>query len=162
MLCLLERREGKTCNDLDLRCSSGKPLKAFHFEYYSDISDARIQCLLRVTTKDGIKCDHYFTYEIDLQQQTTMLKILNNRCSPVNFAGITMGIVAATFLIGCLIILLVKTHNIIQDKREFAKFDEERKNMTTYNYESPIYNSPIRKYELPNSIKNEEVEMNSL
>lgn len=91
-----------------------------------------------------------------------MLKILDNRCTPVNFAGITLTIVAATFLIGCLIILLVKVHNIVQDKREFARFDEERKNMTTYNFESPIYNSPIRKYELPTSIKNEEAQMNSL
>lgn len=73
-----------------------------------------------------------------------------------------MAIVAATFLIGCLMIVLLKVHNVIQDKREFAKFDEERKNMTTYNYESPIYNSPIRKYDIPSAIKNEEMEMNSL
>lgn len=163
--CLLDRREGNTCNDLDQRCSSGNTstdVRPFHFEYFNDISDASIQCLLRVTTKDGSKCDHRFTYVIDPQQQTTMLKILDNRCTPVNFAGITMAIVAATFLIGCLMIVLLKVHNVIQDKREFAKFDEERKNMTTYNYESPIYNSPIRKYDIPSAIKNEEMEMNSL
>lgn len=151
------------CADLEKRCSpANTTAKPFLYEFYNDISDASIQCLLRITTKDDIKCDHRFTYEIDLTKQTTMLKILNNRCTPVNVAGITIFIVSATFLIGCLVILLVKIHNIIQDKREFAKFDEERRNMTKYNYESPIYNSPIRKYDIPNLIKNEELEMNSL
>lgn len=162
--CLLDRRDGRPCNDLDYRCSGGNEslIKPFNFGYLNDISDASIQCLLRITTKDGIKCDHRFTYEIDPQQQTTMLKIQDFRCTPVNYAEITIAIVAGTFLLGCLVILFLKVHNIIQDKREFAKFDEERKNMTTYNYESPIYNSPIRKYEMPDSINTDEVDMNSL
>lgn len=162
--CLLDRREGKICNDLDFRCSGGNSssIKPFNFGYFNDISDASIQCLLRTTTKDGIKCDHHFTYEIDPKLQTTMLKIHDYRCTPVNYAGITLSIVLATFLIGCLIILMIKVHNVIQDKREYAKFDEERKNNTTYVDESPLYKPPITTYELPSSLKNADTEMNSL
>lgn len=161
--CLLDRREGRPCIDLDYRCSGGNAssIKPFDFGYFSDISDASVQCLLRITTKDGIKCDHHFTYDIEPQQQTTVLKILDNHCTPVNVVGISVTIVAITFLIGCLIILLIKVHNVIQDEREYAKFHEEVK-LNMFNNVSPIYNSPIRKYELPSSLKNDEVERNSL
>lgn len=164
MQCLLDRREGKICNDMDIRCSGGNAssIKPFNFGYFSDISNARIQCLLRTTTKEGIKCDHYFTYDVDPKQQSTLLKILDNRCEPVNYAGITLAIVLTTFLIGCLIILLVKVHNVIQDKREYAKFDEERKNNTTYVNESPLYKPPITTYQMPNSLKTTDLEMSSL
>lgn len=38
---------------------------------------------------------------------------------------------------------------MISDRREFARFDQERREQTMYRFESPIYKSPVTSYEVP-------------
>lgn len=58
-------------------------------------------------------------------------------------------IILFTFLAGIAVLLLVKCNIMISDRREFARFDQERREQTMYRFESPIYKSPVTSYEVP-------------
>jgi hypothetical protein len=96
-------------------------------------------------------CEYKFTYELD-ENRDTNLRIENKTCPPTNIAAISIiGVIIATFLIGLLVILLVKCNMYLADKREYAKFEKERLEHTQYLNQSPLYKSPISIYKNPNS-----------
>lgn len=47
--------------------------------------------------------------------------------------------------------MFIKFNMFLADKREFAKFEEERKQQTEYKFESPIYKSPVTTFRNPQS-----------
>jgi len=57
---------------------------------------------------------------------------------PLPVLGIVLGVIAGIVLIGLLLLLIWKCLTIIHDKREYAKFEQERANskwplVSTYN-----------------------------
>lgn len=158
--CLLERREGMECIDLKTRCSSKDGIE-FSTSFVDDMSDFPIQCMLRIISKDGQPCEHHFTYQVDSSDSVSRLTIHDHQCTVIN-AGLAFGVgMLATFLIGCFVILFVKVYGVIQDRRECAKFEQEQQQMTKYEFQSPIYNSPVRTYEIPRCLSVEENKMES-
>lgn len=116
--------------------------------------DADILCIARVRYDENTVCEYKFTYELD-ENQKTNIHIEDTNCPPTNVAMFSIiGIIIATFLIGLLVIMIVKVNMFIADKREFAKFEEERKNQTEYKFESPLYKSPITQFRNPQSSEN--------
>jgi integrin beta 1 len=92
---------------------------------------------------DDTVCEYKFTYDGE-GTDATNIAIANAPCPPVNVAAYSIvGIIIATFLLGLIILMVVKVNMTLADKREFAKFEEERKQHTEYICESPIYKSPI-------------------
>lgn len=111
--------------------------------------------MVRITDTEGAQCDYHFAYVVNSESQS-YLRILNGDCTKLNVATITWMIVLVTFLIGLMFIGLVKVHNVVQDKREFAKFEKERLNQTQYEFQSPLYRSPVSQYEMPqNTFQND-------
>lgn len=111
-------------------------------------------CIARVRYDDNTVCEYKFTYELN-EKSETMLRIEDTNCPPVNIAAYSIvGIVIATLLIGILVILIIKVNIYYADKREFAKFEEERANQTEYKFESPIYRSPVTTFRNPQSNQN--------
>lgn len=99
---------------------------------------------------DDTVCEYKFTYE--LEGWDTSIRIADASCPPVNVAAYSIiGIIIATFLIGLLILMFIKFNMFLADKREFAKFEEERKQQTEYKFESPIYKSPVTTFRNPQS-----------
>jgi hypothetical protein len=45
--------------------------------------------------------------------------------------------------------MVIRFNMFLADKREFAKFDQERKDQTEYKFESPIYKSPVSTFRNP-------------
>lgn len=108
-----------------------------------DPTDASIQCIARVRYKEESVCEYKFTYEIGEDFETN-IRIASAACPPVNVAAYSIvGIIIATFLIGFLILMIVKVNIYLAEKREFAKFEDERNAQTEYQFESPIYKSPV-------------------
>jgi hypothetical protein len=117
--------------------------------YRLDRADANIQCIARVRYDDETVCEYKFTY--DQEGDETNLSIADAKCPPVNVAAYSIiGIIIATFLLGFIILMVVKVNMYYADKREFAKFEEERL-QTEYKYESPIYKSPVTIFRNPQS-----------
>lgn len=159
--CLLERNEWKNCTDLDERCTAKDGTK-FYYEFASDISDSKIQCITRFTSSEGVQCDKRFTYEINDQSESS-LRILIAECKKGLSIGSVFGIgIMSTLLLGILLILLIKFVNYTRDKREFAKFEEDKNQNTEYALQSPLYNSPIRTYQMPVELSGSAFEMNRL
>jgi protocadherin alpha len=68
----------------------------------------------------------------------------------VNYAAYGLGaVVISTFLLGMIILCVIKINIMIADKREYAKFEEERKQTEYMINESPLYKSPVTKFENP-------------
>lgn len=113
-------------------------------------TDANIICIARVNYDEDV-CEYKFTYDLDENRQTK-LRIENSKCPPLGVAKISIiAIILGTFLIGLLILLIVRCNMYIADKREYAKFEEERQKHTLYLNESPLYKSPITHFRNPNS-----------
>lgn len=143
-------------------CSS-ETNSTFDFEIVKEIPISNISCIVRINDEEGRPCEHRFTYKVDAQQQS-YLKVFINSCQYINVGATGAIIVVATFLLGCFILVAIKTWNSVQDKREFARFETERQNQTTYQFESPLYNSPNRRYEVPPELfaEDRDMEMKSL
>jgi len=117
--------------------------------------DAPIQCIARVRYDEDTICEYKFTYDSEENGETDII-IGETTCPPVNVAAYgIIGIIILTFLIGLIIILAVKINIYIADKREFAKFEEERKMQNVTN-ENPIYKSPVSIFYNPQITTSEE------
>lgn len=159
--CLLDRNEFKNCTDLDERCTAKDGTK-FYYEFVDDISDSKIQCLIRFTSNEGVQCDKKFTYLIN-EQTESFLRILTSECKKGLSVGSVFAItIITTLVLGILLIMLIKLVNYTRDKREFARFEEEKNKLTNYSTQSPIYNSPIRSYQMPPELSGSAFEMNRL
>lgn len=100
---------------------------------------------------DDTVCEYKFTYVVEEDAETNIL-IADASCPPVNVAAYSIiGVVIATFLLGFIILMVIKVNMYLVDKREFAKFEEEQKAQTEYKFESPIYKSPITEFRNPQS-----------
>jgi protocadherin alpha len=98
---------------------------------------------------DEVSCDYHFTYSVDEDQQT-ILKIQDIRCPPINEAGLYLGLTfLVTMILGLAMIMAYKIKITVDDRRAFAAFEEEQRNRTKYEMESPLYKSPITKFSMP-------------
>lgn len=159
--CLLDRNEFKNCSDVDARCRAKDGTKFYH-EFVDDISDSKVQCVIRYTSKEDVQCDKKFTYQIN-EQTESLLRILASECKKGLSVGSVFAItILTTLVLGILLILLIKLVNYTRDKREFARFEEEQKNNKNYSLNNPIYNSPIRSYQIPPELSSSSFEMNRL
>ncbi|XP_038222771.1 integrin beta-nu [Zerene cesonia] len=114
-----------------------------------------IPCILR-RLEDGLECEYRYTYNAAVQSMISMeIVIRSKECSQPTTAKImTSAIItmACVILGGIIIILGVKSAQIVSDRRAYAKFlqeaQESRKNMQELN---PLYISPISEFTLPES-----------
>lgn len=150
--CTINRRLGHECLDYDEKCSRNGML--YKSEFYDNISDAKIICIARIRYDDDTVCEYKFTYDLDEKLETN-IRIEDTTCPPVNVAAYSIiAVIIATFLIGFLILMIIKFNMYLADKREFAKFEEEQKNQTLYKFESPIYKSPVTTFRNPQNAQN--------
>lgn len=159
--CLLDRNEFNNCTDLEERCMAKDGTK-FYYEFVDDISQSKVQCTIRFTTGEGVQCDKKFTYRINELSESSLL-VLRSECKKGLSVGSVFAItIVTTVVLGILLILLIKLVNYTRDKREFARFEEEKNKHTEYSLQSPIYNSPIRTYQMPAELSGSAFEMNRL
>lgn len=119
--------------------------------YLSFLTDANIICIARVRYDEDTVCEYKFTYDLDENGETN-IRIEDTSCPPTNVAAISIiAVIIATFLIGFLILLICKCQMYFADKREFAKFEEERKKYLQAANENPLYKSPITTFRNPHS-----------
>jgi len=120
-------------------------------------TDAPIKCIVRTVDSDGIKCEHQFTYIVDNLSQS-YLRIQVNPCKPINVALLSGMIFLVTFFAGLAALIVYKCWTNFIDRKEYAKFEEERAVFTEYKYESPIYKSPVTTFINPKLLA-EEIEL---
>uniref|UniRef100_A0A1B0DC03 Integrin beta n=1 Tax=Phlebotomus papatasi TaxID=29031 RepID=A0A1B0DC03_PHLPP len=149
VLCLIHRYEGEECQNVKELCSS-KDGHEYHYEFIQRQPDvSEIRCVVNTKHKSdpNITCRHEFVYDNTMDGET-FLKILHRNCQPVNAGFISLMVFIATVIVGLFTALVIKCHNIVQDRREWAKFEEERQN-TQYHELNRIYKTPITKFEVP-------------
>ncbi|CAH4035475.1 unnamed protein product [Pieris brassicae] len=148
VLCNLNNNCNETCSIGGLNYTVSQRL-----DEDAKIND--IPCILR-REEDGLECEYKYTYNAAEQAMISMEIIIRSKmCSQPTTAKIMMSAIitmACVILGGIIIILAVKSAQIVSDRRAYAKFvqeaQESRKNMQELN---PLYISPISKFTLPES-----------
>lgn len=143
---MILRKQQKDCDNVSDVCR-GADNREYIAEFFNDISDSNVQCIIRLPTEEDEQCEHTYTYRIDHIKQT-QIRIVLNPCKPVNVAFFALGLILMTVLLGLVVIIVLKTTWTIKDRREYAKFEEDRKKDYSYNM-SPIYKSPVTYYNVP-------------
>lgn len=97
--------------------------------------------------RDDDDCMFYFAYEystnIVLAQRT-------KECpEPVNVLAIVLGVVCGIVAVGLALLLIWKLFTTIHDRREYAKFEKERKNAKWDTGENPIYKQATSTFKNP-------------
>ncbi|VVC94015.1 unnamed protein product [Leptidea sinapis] len=104
--------------------------------------------------EDGMECEYRYTYKAAAQAMIAMdIVIRYKECfQPTSAKIVTSALItmACVILGGVVIILAVKSAQIVSDRRAYAKFlqeaEESRKHMQELN---PLYISPISEFRLP-------------
>ncbi|KAF5291452.1 hypothetical protein FQR65_LT01763 [Abscondita terminalis] len=111
-------------------------------------------CYLPRHEKDGglFICDTQFRYEIKDNAQVELE--INENCGKSVQAGAVIGIIVGAVLgIGIMLIIAYKSKLMYADRKEYVRFLEETKQSKMLE-ENPLYNSPIRMYEMPRELQN--------
>lgn len=150
--CMILRKQQKDCANLSDICRDSYN-QEFIAEFFTDISDDEVKCIIRLPTGDDEQCDHQYTYRIDHIRQS-QIKIVFNECKRIGTAFFALGLVITTILLGLVVVVVLKATWVIQDRREYAQFVKNREKENSFNM-SPIYKSPITTYKVPQYIDNE-------
>lgn len=111
-----------------------------------------LRCLVRITDKEGLPCDHYFRYNADVENE---LIIQMSFCTPVDKAKVGIFIFIATILLGLLGLLWWKCLTMYKDKQELLRFQKEVESYGMSTNLNPIYKDPIRKYSIPKTYEDD-------
>ncbi|XP_053673915.1 integrin beta-nu [Anopheles nili] len=141
--CAVNEMNDLPCQDLDNRCR--EKIGLYTIELVTS-NDASLNCTFRFSNDENT-CDYKYSYEL-AQNHQTVLKIQRFECKAINF--LTAGIsIAVSIILGGLVLLMSYRVKIMYDDRKmFAKFEQERQD-TVYQMESPLYKSPITKFQVP-------------
>lgn len=116
-------------------------------------SGTQDNCLTRYKLDDQT-CEAHYTYKA--QNGVMKVAVTKNECWKTLPAAASIGIIiGAVLAVGALGILIYKIRITIKDREEYKKFLIEKEQFSTMQNENPIYNSPIRKYELPEEFEME-------
>ncbi|XP_014371392.2 integrin beta-nu [Papilio machaon] len=117
--------------------------------------ESETSCILRVD-ENGLECEYAYTYYAGVQAMIAMeIVIRSKECYQPTSARImtsALVIMACVIAAGIVVIMGVKSAQVVSDRRAYAKFvqeaQESRKNMQELN---PLYISPISEFRLPDS-----------
>ena len=94
--------------------------------------------------KDVDDCCFYFTYSVNGNSEAAVHVVETpERPTGPDIIPTVAGVVAGILLIGLALLLIWKLLMIIQDRREFAKFEKEKMNAKWDTGENPIYKSAV-------------------
>lgn len=115
------------------------------------------------STEDAHMCEHRFGYRVADDdnydgggvRRISHLRIVRQECgAPLSAAVVGAGIVLATFLLGFVALMGFKLVTVVQDRREFARFEKQLQQTKYEMGMSPLYRSPNRFYEVPLVVRN--------
>lgn len=109
-------------------------------------------CIVR-TVQDFTVCTIPYVYQFN-KDNTVLLKTGQKVCrTPTHVAFVPGLIIGAIFILGLILLLIWKCWIAIQDKREYAKFEEERKRTVYALQQNPIYRPATTAYMVPSMYK---------
>ncbi|KAG7198720.1 hypothetical protein KM043_001711 [Ampulex compressa] len=109
-------------------------------------------CFVR-TIKDRTICTTPYLYEFQ-RDNTVLLKIAEKTCRTAMHAAVIPGLLfAAVVLVGIVSLLIWKCWTLMRDKREFAKFEKERKKTVYALDENPLFKPATSRFRVPSMYK---------
>ncbi|XP_028290114.1 integrin beta-1-like isoform X1 [Gouania willdenowi] len=132
----------KDCNDFNL-------IKVKTRDKLPQPNDASYP-VMHCKERDANDCWFYYTFAINnnTEKEVHVVDALDCPAGP-DIVPIIAGVVVGIVLIGLALLLIWKLLMIIQDRREFAKFEKEKQNAKWDTQENPIYKSPINQFQNP-------------
>ncbi|XP_073961601.1 integrin betanu subunit [Choristoneura fumiferana] len=122
----------------------------------ADIEDSdAVSCILRVE-ENSMECEYRYTYSTSTKEMVAMEIIIRaKQCSQLTSARLMTSaliIMACVVAGGIMVIMGVKSAQIVSDRRAYAKFIQEAEESRLNTQElNPLYISPISEFRLPDS-----------
>jgi len=111
----------------------------------SIVDDPQVRKMCRSTDDD--ECMFYYAYEYN---SNIVYAQRTKECpEPVDILAIVLGVVLGIVFIGLALLLIWKLLTTIQDRRELASFEKERKNAKWDTGENPIYKQATSTFKNP-------------
>ncbi|KAL6254269.1 hypothetical protein P5V15_014884 [Pogonomyrmex californicus] len=111
-------------------------------------------CFVR-TIQDRTVCTIPYIYEFQTDKSVT-LKIANKMCRTLMHAAFIPGIIfGAVLLLGIIGLLTWKSWTSIQDRKEYAKFEQEQQKTVYALEENPLFRPAISRFRVPSIYKDE-------
>jgi protocadherin alpha len=99
--------------------------------------------------RNADNCNAYFRYNYYAEEQVEALKTASDCPEPVNILPIIIGVIVGIILIGLALLLIWKICVTLHDRREFARFENERENALWEAGQNPIYKQATSTYQNP-------------
>ncbi|KAF7269813.1 integrin beta-PS-like [Rhynchophorus ferrugineus] len=102
-----------------------------------------------------VEDDCTIQFEYSYVGKSLVLKAENKKTcpEPPNILGWIIGIVTSTILAGILTLIIWKVLTTLHDKREYAKFEQERQKLQWHRHENPLYNPATTTFSNPQYTK---------
>ncbi|KAK7001252.1 Integrin beta-3, partial [Halocaridina rubra] len=117
-------------------------------ELPTDNKDKNVRVCTLVDNEDD--CVIHFTYQYNGSTTNYTICILKEKNCPIKRLNVVLlGVICAVVAIGLLTLILWRIFATLQDRRELAKFEEERKRAQYNSEDNPLYRNPVRLFHNP-------------
>ncbi|XP_058062590.1 integrin beta-nu [Anopheles bellator] len=142
--CAVQTKNDLFCEDFDMRCR--EKIGLYKVDFVNTVN-ASHNCTFRFSHEENV-CDYKYSYEL-IGNRLTLLKVQDIICKQVDLVTAGLTIAISIFVGGLMFLLCYQLKITYDDRRMFAKFEEEREQHTQYREQSPIYKSPISEFQVP-------------
>ncbi|XP_017881120.1 integrin beta-nu-like [Ceratina calcarata] len=111
-------------------------------------------CFLKTVKDERTTCVIHFVYEFQKDNHVVTLKIQDKICSTaLNKATVLSAIALLIVALGVICLLIWKAWTTIQDKKEWEKFQRDRKKTIFSSNTNPLFKSAVTKFTVPQQFK---------
>lgn len=133
-------KSGPLIDECDEKCNSTE------IELIDTLPETQQRCQYR----DENGCTYRFAYELDVTDDVILKVEKDLICpEPVNALLVVGGVIGGIIGIGLLLLLIWKLLTTIHDKREYAKFEQERQKAKWEEGENPLYKKAVTETQNP-------------
>lgn len=99
-------------------------------------------------TIDDHRCTTVHRYRYD-KDQNIIIEVLKKKSCPPSILVWALGVIGTIFLAGLTMLLIWKAFTTIHDKREYVRFENERKKVKWHTNENPLYKDATTTFQNP-------------
>ncbi|XP_044751407.1 integrin beta-PS-like [Coccinella septempunctata] len=136
-------KSGQLKRMCDLNCTE------YHIEEVDELTTTewdRREKICRTIDEQTCTIIHRYYYDAD---QKMIIEVLKKKSCPPNALVWTLGVVGTIVLAGLIMLLSWKIFTTIHDKREYVKFENERKKVKWHTNENPLYKDATTTFQNP-------------
>ncbi|XP_017784338.1 PREDICTED: integrin beta-PS-like [Nicrophorus vespilloides] len=139
---------GKLKDSCDISCSQYQFNKVKQIKESEETEDSDFRKVCKLPIEQN--CVMVFSYFYNDDKDISVDAESKMRCSkPIDILALVFGVILSTIIVGILTLVIWKLCTTIHDRREYAKFENERKQANWNRNDNPLFKTPVTRFENP-------------